>query len=158
MTVTRDQLMRLLGQVGLRQIWNSRRYRDLEDEDDESEPDNGYGGIAPKRKRGRGRDAFEKVPSQEGRLLMESGTFGSNDRAEDTMKRKKRLTYQIMRRELGMGSAGRQRNRNRHLLQVCLCVYSLCTSLTFKQGLIPSSKADSIIHYNARCYSGQFSG
>ena len=72
---------------------------------------------------------------------MNTGTFGANPRSEDTIKRKKKLAYNLMRRELGLGSDGRQKNANRVL----------------KQGMIPESVADTIIHYNARCYSGQFS-
>jgi WD repeat-containing protein 23 len=139
--------MQLLGNAGLGRIFTadrpSRRGRLLHDNDDDldSEPDTGYGGVAPRRRRGRGRKAFQKVPSDEGRELMGSGTFGTNDRPEDTMKRKKKLAYRLMRRELGLGSLGRQKNSNR----------------VISQGLIPSSKADTIIHYNACCYSGQFS-
>ena len=139
--------MQLLGRAGLGRIFTadhpSRRGRLLHDNDDDldSEPDTGYGGVAPRRKRGRGRKAFQKVPSDEGRELMGSGTFGTNDRPEDTMKRKKKLAYRLMRRELGLGSLGRQKNSNR----------------VISQSLIPASKADTIIHYNARCYSGQFS-
>jgi WD repeat-containing protein 23 len=46
-----------------------------------------------------------------------------------------------MRRELGAGSDGQQKNATRLM----------------KQNMIPESVADTIIHYNARCYSGQFS-
>jgi WD repeat-containing protein 23 len=72
---------------------------------------------------------------------MNAGAFGSSPRSEDTIKRKKRLAYDIMRRSLGLGSEGRQKNATRLL----------------KQDMIPESVADTIIHYNARCYSGQFS-
>jgi WD repeat-containing protein 23 len=72
---------------------------------------------------------------------MGDGAFGSNDRKVDTLKRKKRIAYDVMQRELGQGSCGRQKNVNRIM----------------RQKLIPESTADTIIHYNARCYSGQFS-
>ncbi|OCK83813.1 WD40 repeat-like protein [Lepidopterella palustris CBS 459.81] len=146
--ITREQIMQLLGHAGLGRIFTTdhpahrRRMLHPEEDDDDSEPDTGYGGVAPRRGRGRGRKAFQKVPSDEGRNLMGSGAFGTNDRPEDTIKRKKKLAYRLMRRELGLGSSGRQRNSNRLI----------------SQGMIPeSSKADTIIHYNARCYSGQFS-
>ncbi|KAF2192465.1 WD40 repeat-like protein, partial [Zopfia rhizophila CBS 207.26] len=148
--ITRDQIMQLLGHAGIERIFSSdytSRRRNLrfaydDDEDEDSEPDTGYGAVAPSRKRrGRGRAAFQKVPSDEGKELMGTGTFGSNSRSEDTMKRKKRLAYDLMRRELGLGSDGRQKNANRLI----------------RQDLIPRSAADTIIHYNARCYSGQFS-
>ncbi|KAF2802908.1 WD40 repeat-like protein [Mytilinidion resinicola] len=146
-TITQEQLMRLLGHAGLTRLLarghpsRLRHFSGIEDEDDDSEPDTGYGGVNPRARRGRGRKAFQKVPSDEGRALMESGNFGSNTRREDTITRKKKLQYRIMRRELGLGSTGRQSNSNHQM----------------SQGLIPSSKADIIINYNARCYSGQFS-
>ncbi|KAF2488840.1 WD40 repeat-like protein [Lophium mytilinum] len=139
--------MRLLGHAGLNRLLarghssRIRQFAGIEDEDEDSEPDTGYGGVNPRSRRGRGRKAFQKVPSDEGRALMESGNFGSNPRREDTITRKKKLQYRIMRRELGLGSTGRQSNSNHQM----------------SQGLIPSSKADTIINYNARCYSGQFS-
>ena len=154
--ITRDQIMQLLGHAGLGRIFaadftqrSSLRRRRL-DEDDEDEGDSdtgtGYDPVGPtgtsRRRRGpRGRDLLEKVPSEQGKELMQTGTFGSNPRSEDTLKRKKRLAYNIMRRELGAGSDGRQKNATRLL----------------KQDMIPESVADTIIHYNARCYSGQFS-
>ena len=73
---------------------------------------------------------------------METGNFGSNPRSIDTINRKrKKLAYKLLSRELGQGSAGRLKNENKIL----------------KQDMIPESTADTIIHYNARCYSGQFS-
>lgn len=144
-TVTRNQIMQLLGHAGLGRIFaaNLHRHHPFEDEDEEedsSEPDTGYGDVAPKR-RGRGRAAFQKVPSDKGRDLMNTGTFGSNDRALNSVKRKKKLAYRVMKRELGLGSDGHQRN----------------TTRLMRQDLIPESAADTIIHYNSRCYSGQFS-
>lgn len=143
--VTRNQLLQLLGHAGLGRLFadhTGRRRRPLLDDDDEdSEPDTGYGGVGPRRRRGLGRKAFQKVPSEEGRELMESGTFGTNDRSEDTLRRRKKTAYRLMQRELGLGCAGRQKSVNRLI----------------SQGLLPASKADTIIHYDARCYSGQFS-
>ncbi|KAF1841693.1 WD40 repeat-like protein [Cucurbitaria berberidis CBS 394.84] len=155
--ITREQIMQLLGHAGLGRIFTSdftprsarRRARVEEDEDEEegeSDPSTGHDPTGPRRTSGRtqrprGRVTFEKVPSEQGRALMNAGNFGSNPRKEDTINRKKRLAYDIMRRELGLGSDGRQKNANRLL----------------KQDMIPESVADTIIHYNARCYSGQFS-
>lgn len=159
--ITREQIMQLLGHAGLGRIFATdftprsvrRRPRIDEDDDDEdeededdSDPGTGYDPIGPRRvsgrtRRPRGRAAFEKVPSEQGRELMNEGNFGSNPRKEDTIKRKKRLAYDILKRELGLGSDGRQKNANRLL----------------KQDMLPESVADTIIHYNARCYSGQFS-
>ncbi|KAK7731379.1 hypothetical protein SLS57_001318 [Botryosphaeria dothidea] len=142
--ITREQIMQLLGHAGLRRIFadHTSGRRAALDDDDDSETDNtGYGGVGTRRRRGRGRKAFEKVPSDEGRKLMASGTFGANERPEDSCLRRKKLAYRLMRRELGLGNVGRQR----------------LSSNIISQGLIPSSKADTIIHYDARCYSGQFS-
>jgi len=134
--------MRLLGDAGFGRLFAStyRPHYSDDDDEDESEPDTGYGGVARKR-RGRGRAAFQKVPSDEGRELMNTGTFGSCDRPQSTIKRRKLLASRILDRELALGSFGRERNATRLI----------------RQDLIPSSAADTIIHYNARCYSGQFS-
>ncbi|KAF2709451.1 WD40 repeat-like protein [Pleomassaria siparia CBS 279.74] len=152
--ITRDQIMQLLGHEGIGRIFAStyaaraslnRNPRAPEVEDDEEEdegpPSNGYDPILPQRRRNRGKEAFQKVPSEAGQTLMDTGNFGSSSRSEDTIKRKKKLVYNLMRRELGLGSNGRQKNANR----------------VMKQDMIPESVADTIIHYNARCYSGQFS-
>lgn len=159
--ITRDQIMQLLGHAGLGRIFasdftsrgtrrgNLRVVRDEEDEEEEeseeSDPGTGYDPVAPKRilrkRRPRGRAAFDPVPSERGQDLMNSGNFGSNPRSENSIKRKKKLARDILRRELGLGSDGRQKNATRLL----------------KQEMIPESVADTIIHYNARCYSGQFS-
>ena len=72
---------------------------------------------------------------------MESGTFGLNDRRQGTYARKKKLAYRTMMRELGLGSSGKQKTANKLI----------------SQNMIPSSAADTIINYNSRCYSGQFS-
>jgi WD repeat-containing protein 23 len=153
--VTRDQIMQLLGHEGIGRLFattyanraslnRNPRAADIEDDDSEEEDEeagNGYDPVVPRRRRNRGRAAFQKVPSEQGRELMNAGNFGSSPRSEDTIKRKKRLAYNIMRRELGLGSDGRQKNANR----------------VIKHDMIPESVADTIIHYNARCYSGQFS-
>ncbi|KAK5170713.1 hypothetical protein LTR04_004576 [Oleoguttula sp. CCFEE 6159] len=143
--VTREQILQLLGQHGLRRLFanhNSLRRRGAADDEEDDELDSGgYGPVAPRRTRGRERKPFPKVPSDVGRELMESGTFGANDRQEGTYIRKKKLAHRLMRRELSIGNSGRQKSFNRLI----------------SQGMIPSSTADTIINYDARCYSGQFS-
>lgn len=149
--ITRDQIMQLLGHAGLGRIFASdftargtrrRIWASLDDEEDEEEEgDVAATGRTLKSRRPRGRAAFEKVPSEQGQELMNAGAFGSSPRSEDSVKRKKKLAYNIMRRSLGLGSEGRQKNATRLM----------------KQDMIPESVADTIIHYNARCYSGQFS-
>jgi WD repeat-containing protein 23 len=142
--------MQLLGHAGLGQLFaldytsRPRRRNPYFTFDSDDEPESGDAGsdsAGPRKKRLRGRAAFQKVPSEEGRILMNSGTFGTNPRSTDSTRRKKRLQYRIMQRELGLGGSGRQKNVNSLM----------------KQELIPGTAADTIIHYNARCYSGQFS-
>lgn len=82
---------------------------------------------------------------------MESGTFGTIDRgygyygrtrgSDGKRRQRKKLAYNAMMREVGLGSAGRRTSVNPLM----------------KHYLIPSSKADLIINYNSRAYSGQFS-
>lgn len=46
---------------------------------------------------------FPKVPSDIGRELMNSGTFGSNEYYQDIVRKKKRkLARRVMSRELGL--------------------------------------------------------
>ena len=125
-----------------------RQGRANEDDDDQQEADEdedeytGYFTSGRRTARPRRRvSAYPKVPSEEGQKLMDSGTFGSNERRQDTFNRKKKLAYRTMMRELGLGSVGRQRSANKLISQT----------------LIPNSAADTIIHYNSKCYSGQFS-
>ncbi|KAH8638603.1 WD40 repeat-like protein [Alternaria alternata] len=151
--ITREQIMQLLGHAGLGRIFatdfiprSALRRRRLDEDDEDEDEDDGYDPLGStrtsgRRRRPRGIDLFEKVPSEQGQELMQGGNFGTNPRSQDTLKRKKKLAYNIMRRELGIGGDGRQKNSTRLL----------------RQEMIPESVADTIIHYNARCYSGQFS-
>ncbi|RDL36066.1 Uncharacterized protein BP5553_06678 [Venustampulla echinocandica] len=90
---------------------------------------------------------FPKVPSDEGIELMNSGTFGSNELEIDTVRdrgnigKKKRLARRILNRELATESYTGQKLNQRLMAQ----------------GMIPSSNADMIIHYDQPVYSGQFS-
>ncbi|KAM0458003.1 hypothetical protein ACHAPV_001370 [Trichoderma viride] len=81
---------------------------------------------------------FPKVPSEEGRKLMQSGVFGSNDY---DMRPKKQIARRILEREIGMGDR-MQRKRDNGVLA---------------QSFIPGSRAEKIIHYDHPIYSGQFS-
>ena len=138
--VTRQQIMQLLGHPDLRHMFTEqgigRRRRDNESGSEEDED-----GATPKSKRPKGKAGFEKVPSEEGAALMRSGKFGAHARSDGLMKRRKKLAYNTMIRELGRHPIRNQR-RN---------------SLFLAQDLIPCSNPDMIIHHNARCYSGQFS-
>ncbi|KAL2758461.1 hypothetical protein ACRALDRAFT_2040638 [Sodiomyces alcalophilus JCM 7366] len=81
---------------------------------------------------------FPKVPSEKGTELMHSGLFGAND---FRLKKRKQLARRILDRELGVYS-GIDRQRNQDLMA---------------QDMIPSTQAETIIHYEDPVYSGQFS-
>ncbi|KAL8873357.1 MAG: hypothetical protein Q9174_001159 [Haloplaca sp. 1 TL-2023] len=138
--VTHSQIMQLFGHAGLRDLFTTHRGSGIiVDEDDEV--DDGYGGTRRRRRAQDRRGQYPPVPSVEGKKLMASGTFGENLHFEDKIrKRKDRLALRLMYRELGTHVSARNR-----------------TDRLMSQRLIPSSNADTIIHYNARCYSGQFS-
>ena len=117
---------------------------DNEESDTSTEEQSSWGrfGLRTRRRpKRRGPPQFEKVPSEEGTRLMESGTFGTNERSEDSIRRKKKTAMRLLRRELGLGTPGQEKGNTRLM----------------RQDFIPRSKADMIINYNARCYSGQFS-
>ena len=123
-----------------------------DDDDDDSDAYLGYGARRSRRnRRAFVGERYPKIPSEEGKKLMESGNFGTNDHcdhtacglplSQTTMRKRRKLAYRMLDREIGVGNRGRGRVLN---------------SLT-SQDLIPSSKADLIVNLNARCYSGQFS-
>lgn len=85
-------------------------------------------------------DRFPKVPSEKGRELMNSGTFGAND-MPSSITTKKRLARRILDRELGIG------NRTDHRINQGLMA----------QSMIPSSETDMAIKFEEGVYSGQFS-
>ncbi|RQM06663.1 hypothetical protein DH86_00001302 [Scytalidium sp. 3C] len=129
----------------LRYPQNGRRIIAMGDEDDEDDDDISH----LFRRQGRSRpdpDRFPKVPSDEGAALMRSGTFGVNDtlpkrKSDDGTARRKKLARMILDRELAFDEPPRQR----------------ISKGLMSQGMIPSSKADMVIHYNEPVYSGQFS-
>lgn len=111
----------------------------------------GYGLRRRARPRKYSGERYAKIPSDEGKVLMDDGTFGSQDRCDHSacgrpfsdhnMYKRRRLARRMLDREMGIQNRGRLRSLN-----------GLAT-----QSLIPSSKADLIVNLNARCYSGQFS-
>ncbi|OIW31042.1 WD40 repeat-like protein [Coniochaeta ligniaria NRRL 30616] len=89
-------------------------------------------------------DRFPKVPSKEGRKLMDSGVFGhveAVDTVTKTRRQRKALARRVLERELGLGD-GVARRANLGLM---------------KQGMIPSNEPEKIIHYPAPVCCGQFS-
>ncbi|KAM0322691.1 hypothetical protein ACHAQA_009282 [Verticillium albo-atrum] len=81
---------------------------------------------------------FPKVPSEKGTELMHSGLFGATD---PRARKPKALALRILDRELGFGTIA-ERQRNQDLMA---------------QNMIPSTRAEMIIHYDSPVYSGQFS-
>jgi len=142
-------VIQLLRDAGIRRLLQTQgrlhgwRLAQVNDDDDSDE----YTGWRPslsgfgRTRRSTEQPILEEVPSKVGRELMRSGTFGSPERAQDRISRNNRISARLMRREMDLGNPGHQKALNGLL----------------RQGLIPSSKADTIIHYNSRCYSGQFS-
>lgn len=91
----------------------------LDDDDDEDDGDY-YDPRGTRRRRrvSRPTDPFPKVPSDEGRALMESGVFGTSERQDGTYQRTSKLHSRMMKRELGLSSPGKEKSGNRLAAQV----------------------------------------
>ncbi|BAE63509.1 unnamed protein product [Aspergillus oryzae RIB40] len=142
LAVSAARLLNLLASNGMRHILHYSRAGGQMDEDEEDEEEElaGFFGFRRRARRGGG-DPAPPVPSEEGAKLMASGDFGSNSYYTDELKkRRKSLATRTMWRELGIDLSGPRQE---------------VQSIT--QGLIPGSVADKIIHFDSRCYSGQFS-
>lgn len=111
-----------------------------EDEDDE---DGHYARQRRRRAEKPKGDRWPKVPNQNGKTLMNSGLYGSQDTHVDIRyKRRKTLSERLMWRRLGVEPRSSMRRQNNLIAQE----------------MIPNnSTADRIIHYDSRAYSGQFS-
>ncbi|KAI0011374.1 WD40-repeat-containing domain protein [Xylariaceae sp. FL0662B] len=135
-------ISRRAGLLSQRQVFDFLRttnlghllFDDNEDEDGEYHPGR------RRRRRTLDPNRFPKVPSDKGRELMNSGTFGIND-IQTTIHSKKRLAQRIVDRELGIGDRS-SRRANQGMMA---------------QSMIPSTDADMIINYDDNVYSGQFS-
>ncbi|KAL9600624.1 MAG: hypothetical protein Q9219_003057 [cf. Caloplaca sp. 3 TL-2023] len=142
--VTHNQILRLFGNTGLRNLFTAHRGQVLGnpfDEDEEEDASHGETGSRRTRRIKQASEKYPPIPSEEGRRLMASGTFGDNEYYGDKFRnRKDRFARSLMYRELGVHASSPKR-----------------VNKLVSQGLIPSSNADTIVHYNARCYSGQFS-
>ena len=146
--ITRAQFIQLImrnnGQNGLEQLFG------LGDDEEEEEVQPRQRTRRTRELRPHPRNTYQPQPA--GSALMESGSFGINDHADglsrntrleshEGIRRKKKVATRVMQRELGLGSPGKERSYNRLV----------------SQELLPSTKADTIINYDERCYSGQFS-
>ncbi|EEP75595.1 conserved hypothetical protein [Uncinocarpus reesii 1704] len=143
--VTTEQLFQLLGATRLRRILQTHglwREQVPRDEDDEDASVFGSYGFRRRRTQRPVEERYPKIPSELGAELMASGAFGNNPYHVDRAK-KRRLNFatKMMWRELGRGPRGADLRAARAIPQV----------------LIPGSAPDKIIHYDSRCYSGQFS-
>ncbi|KAI1488395.1 WD40 repeat-like protein [Biscogniauxia mediterranea] len=140
-----ERLISLITRRGLRtqnQVLGYLRRTNLSrilfrDDDDEGGFQFGY---RARRNRSRDPNRFPKVPSDKGRELMNSGTFGANE-VPTSIKMKKQLARRILDRELGIGDHAIQR----------------INQGVMAQSMIPRSDADMIINYDDNVYSGQFS-
>ncbi|KAI1919785.1 hypothetical protein LOZ12_002254 [Ophidiomyces ophidiicola] len=143
--VTTEQLFRLLGASGLRRILQTHGlWREHAPHDDNNEDAFVFGsyGFRRRPRRKPAEDLYPKIPSDEGAELMASGAFGSNHHYVDRMKnRRASFAMKMLSRELALGPRGAELRANRAL----------------PQGLIPNSVPDKILHFDSRCYSGQFS-
>ncbi|PGH04835.1 WD repeat-containing protein 23 [Blastomyces parvus] len=127
-----------LFESGLRHMLPTHRISGLRFYLDDSSNDVYGGPIYRMRGSRSGEHHLPKVPSDAGRKLMYSGDFGSTLNYVDKIQRRQEtLATRLMWRELANGPRLRPR--------------------VISQDLIPNSKADKIIHYNSRCYSGSFS-
>jgi WD repeat-containing protein 23 len=136
---TRRRVLRLLQNSEIGRI-----FRFIPDDDDDDDGGDGNSRWSRRQRNRPDPNRFPKVPSDKGTELMNSGLFGSNPAqaitARDRMLlgRKKKLALRIMERELAIGSFATEKVNNRLLAQ----------------GMIPSSNADMIIHYDEPVYSG----
>lgn len=100
--------MQLLGHAGLQRLFtnhNAANFIPFGPVDDEDiDLDDGYGGFGAQRRPGRKgtRTKPPPVPSEEGRKLMASGTFGISMIHQSRLRAKTRLGRILMRRELGI--------------------------------------------------------
>lgn len=112
-----------MDRAGLRQnfIDNDSQQRTQVDDDSDDEAfdtNTGYGGVIPAGRREKGRAAFEKVPCEVGRKLMQCGHFGVHAVDRDSRSWKKKLAYKTMTRELGLGAVGYRKLHNNIVAQV----------------------------------------
>lgn len=99
--------MRLLGQAGLERLstnHNMAHAGPFGPDDEDTDLDDGYGGFGIRRRQ-RPRGAKTKpppVPSDEGRKLMASGSFGTSIDSQIRAKMGTQLARSLLSRELGI--------------------------------------------------------
>lgn len=107
--------MQLLGHAGLQRLFTIHQPTntgvvgpdddDYDDDDDDVDINDGYGGMGARRRQRlkRGKTKPPPVPSEAGRELMDSGSFGTSNRYQIHSRTKTRLARSLMNRELGIG-------------------------------------------------------
>lgn len=152
-TMTAHELLRILASSRLiRGIRGHGRGILGNDEDDDDDDDFSFGLRGARRPRARANppdpNRFPKVPSKEGRELMDSGAFGHvepiSSRTDLRMRQerqKKKIARRILDRELGLGGPV-QRKINQAMMA---------------QTMLPSDQPEKIIHFPAPVCCGQFS-
>lgn len=99
--------MQLLGHAGLQRLFTNHdttHTGPFGPDDEDLDLDDGYGGFGLRRRQ-RPQGAKTKpppVPSEEGRKLMDSGSFGTSIPSHIRGRMKTRLTTSLMSRELGI--------------------------------------------------------
>ena len=94
--------MQLLGHAGLRRIFANHIVAGSGDPSLDDDDDIGISGRTRRRTKC-DPNRFPKIPSEEGRKLMDSGTFGDSETWPDVMKKgKPKLARQLMYRELAI--------------------------------------------------------
>ncbi|KAI0142044.1 WD40-repeat-containing domain protein [Pestalotiopsis sp. NC0098] len=107
-----------------------------EDDDDEANP----WGRRRRQQHSRDPNRFPAVPSEKGRELMNSGTFGATEQ-QTSLAARKRIARRILDREMGTGTPALRR----------------ASQGLMAQSMLPTSDAEMIINYEDPVYSGQFS-
>jgi WD repeat-containing protein 23 len=107
--VSHAQLMHLLGHAGLHRLFTNHHTAnpgrsDPDDDDEDVDLDDGYGGFgARRRQRPKGtKTKPPPIPSEEGRKLMNSGSFGTSNHYQRRPRTKIQLATSLMSRELGI--------------------------------------------------------
>ena len=132
--VSREHILQLLGPATFRRIFqdHSRSGGGQEGDGENAglEDDGDYVGLTRRRRR-RAR-AFPKPacplqPSAEGKKLMETGVFGSNDQRKTSTRQKKPLmATRLMGRELGQEVESKKANQLITQVRVPSAIYTRC--------------------------------
>ena len=108
-------------QLLTRRAFNGRAANTGVDDDEDDDGEAGHGRFASRRRRRpkNCQNKYPKIPSEEGRELMESGIYGSRDDFADIRrKRKNNISERLMWRRLGDNARGSYRRANRLISQV----------------------------------------